>query len=149
MSRGQKPGAEPADAVDRIRLDKWLWAARLYKTRSLAQAAVEGGKVHYDGQRVKPGHAVRLGARLSVRSGFDDRELIVRGLSERRGSAAVAQLLYEETADSQNRRLQQAALRQAAAMSQPISDGRPDKRQRRQLNRFQHSFPDPLCPDQD
>lgn len=149
MSRGQKPTADAADDAVRIRLDKWLWAARLYKTRSLAQAAVEGGKVHYDGQRVKPGHAVRLGARLSVRAGFDDRELVVLGLSERRGSAVDAQLLYEETADSLNRRQQQAALRKAAAMSQPTSEGRPDKRQRRQLSRFQNSFPDPTYPDQD
>ncbi|NQD35659.1 hypothetical protein HPT27_01405 [Permianibacter sp. IMCC34836] len=124
-----------------MRLDKWLWAARLFKTRALAQAAVEGGKVHCDGQRVKPGHAVRLGIRLSVRQGVDDRELIVCGLSEQRGPAAVAQQLYEETPASLSARLAAAELRKAAALSQPITDGRPDKRQRRQLHRFrdQHS----------
>lgn len=139
MSR-DKASATPEP--DRIRLDKWLWAARLFKTRTLAQAAVDGGKVHYDGQRVKSGHAVRLGARLSVRTGFDEREVIVRQLSERRGSAAVAQLLYEETADSLARREQASALRRAAALSRPVSDGRPDKRQRRQLDRFHSHLPE-------
>ena len=130
------------DSADRCRLDKWLWAARFFKTRSLAQAAVEGGKVHYDGQRVKPGHAVRLGARVSVRVGDDDRELLVRALSSQRGSATVAQALYEETADSLSRRTERAALRRAAALSQPVSDGRPDKRQRRQWQRWQDHLPD-------
>ena len=140
MSRGRSEDDAAAD--ERTRLDKWLWAARFYKTRSLAQAAVEGGKVHYEGQRVKPGHAVRLGARLSVRSGFDEREVIVRGLSEQRGSATVSQGLYEETADSIARRERTAALRKAAALSQPTSDGRPDKRQRRQWQHFQQHLPD-------
>ena len=141
MSRDRSDEAAAA-ADERTRLDKWLWAARFYKTRSLAQAAVEGGKVHYEGQRVKPGHAVRLGARLSVRSGFDEREVIVRGLSEQRGSATVAQGLYEETADSIARRERTAALRKAAALSQPTTDGRPDKRQRRQWQHFQQHLPD-------
>lgn len=141
MSRGRADEAVAA-ADERTRLDKWLWAARFYKTRSLAQAAVEGGKVHYEGQRVKPGHAVRLGARLSVRSGFDEREVIVRGLSEQRGSASVAQGLYEETADSIARRERAAALRKAAALSQSTSDGRPDKRQRRQWQHFHQHLPD-------
>ena len=140
MSRGRSEDDAAAD--ERTRLDKWLWAARFYKTRSLAQAAVEGGKVHYEGQRVKPGHAVRLGARLSVRSGFDEREVIVRGLSEQRGSATVAQGLYEETADSIARRERTTALRKAAALSQPTTDGRPDKRQRRQWQHFQQHLPD-------
>lgn len=147
MSRGRSKLAEPTPArsataePDRVRLDKWLWAARLFKTRALAQAAVEGGKVHCDGQRCKPGHALRLGSRLSVRQGHDDRELLVRGLSEQRGPATVAELLYAETAASLSARLAAAALRKAAALSQPQSDGRPDKRQRRQLHRFrdQHS----------
>lgn len=139
MSRDR---ADDSDSVDRVRLDKWLWAARFFKTRSLAQTAVEGGKVHYDGQRVKPGHAVRLGARVSVRVGDDDRELIVRALSGQRGSASVAQTLYEETADSLSRRTERAALRRAAALSQPVSDGRPDKRQRRQWQRWQDHLPD-------
>ncbi|MFZ5844044.1 MAG: ribosome-associated heat shock protein Hsp15 [Pseudomonadota bacterium] len=141
MSRNRSVDSEPGPD-ERTRLDKWLWAARFYKTRSLAQAAVEGGKVHYEGQRVKPGHAVRLGARLSVRSGFDEREVIVRGLSEQRGSASVAQGLYEETADSIARCERAAALRKAAALSQPTSDGRPDKRQRRQWQHFQQRLPD-------
>ena len=141
MSRNRSVDAA-SDPDERTRLDKWLWAARFFKTRSLAQAAVEGGKVHYEGQRVKPGHAVRLGARLSVRSGFDQRDVIVRGLSERRGAASVAQSLYEETADSIARRERAAALRHAAALGQPMTDGRPDKRQRRQWQHFQQHLPD-------
>lgn len=133
--RGSAPIADDAPS-EQARLDKWLWAARLFKTRALAQAAVEGGKVHYDGQRVKPGHAVRPGARLSVRVGYDERLLLVLGLSEQRGPASVAQALYEETADSIAKRAATAALRQAAALSRPVSDGRPDKRQRRQLTRL-------------
>ncbi len=125
------------DADNRIRLDRWLWAARLFKTRSLAQAAVEGGKVHYDGGRVKAGHEVRLGARISVRQGHDDRELLVLALSVKRGSASVAQTLYEETAVSLAARTEAAARRRAAALSAPVSDGRPDKRQRRQFDQFQ------------
>lgn len=138
MSRGRGSGPVADDEPgEQARLDKWLWAARLFKTRALAQAAVDGGKVHYDGQRVKPGHAVRPGARLSVRVGHDERQLLVLGLSEQRGPASVAQALYEETADSLAKRAATAALRQAAALSRPVSDGRPDKRQRRQLTRLQ------------
>lgn len=133
--RGSAPSAD-AEPGEQARLDKWLWAARLFKTRALAQAAVDGGKVHYDGQRVKSGHAVRPGARLSVRVGHDERQLIVLALSEQRGPAAAAQALYEETADSIAKRAATAALRQAAALSRPISDGRPNKRQRRQLARL-------------
>ncbi len=127
------------DSADegRTRLDRWLWAARLFKTRSLAQAAVEGGKVHYDGGRIKPGHEVRIGARISVRQGDDDRELVVLALSVSRGPAAVAQELYQETAASLAARTEAAASRRAAALSAPVSDGRPDKRQRRQFDRLQ------------
>lgn len=120
----------------RTRLDKWLWAARFFKTRSLAQQAVTGGKVHLDGQRVKAGHLVRLGARLNIRRGFEQFEVVVTALSETRGSAQMAQQLYQESEQSQQQRLREAELRRANAAATPYSDGRPDKRQRRQLQQF-------------
>src|SRR5690554_8115120 len=83
-----------------IRLDKWLWAARFYKTRSLAKAAIEGGKVHYEGQRTKVSKLVEIGATLKVRQGFDEKVIIVKALSDQRRGAPEAQLLYEETPQS-------------------------------------------------
>jgi len=98
----------------KVRLDKWLWAARLFKTRGLASEAVKGGKVSLNGNRPKPSREVKLGDRLQVRQGFDERELIVRGLSDRRGPASVAQQLYAETAESLQRREHEAELRRQA-----------------------------------
>lgn len=119
-----------------MRLDKWLWAARFFKTRSLAQQAVTGGKVHLDGQRVKAGHTLRAGARLQIRRGFEQFEVVVLALSETRGSASVAQTLYQETDASRQQREHEAELRKANAAAMPYSDGKPDKRQRRQLQQF-------------
>lgn len=119
----------------RVRLDKWLWAARFFKTRSLAQQAIEGGKVHCEGQRAKCSKEIQVGARLQVRQGFDEREVIVRGLAEKRGSAALAQQLYEETAESLARRSERAEQRRIEAAVYDAGD-RPNKKQRRQLHRF-------------
>ena len=117
----------------RLRLDKWLWAARFFKTRSLATQACDGGKVQVDGQRAKPSLALRVGVRVALRQGFDEKEIVVRLLSEHRGNATQAQTLYEETADSITKRALHAAQHQAMRMATPLSDGRPDKKQRRQL----------------
>lgn len=119
----------------RVRLDKWLWAARFFKTRALAQTAVDGGKVHVDGQRSKSSHGVRIGMRLTIRTGTEVREIDVLQLSEQRGPAPVAQTLYAETPDSCARRQEHALLRKA--MAAPMSEGKPDKQQRRQLQRWQ------------
>lgn len=119
-----------------VRLDKWLWAARFFKTRSLAQQAVTGGKVHLEGQRVKAGHTLRVGARLQIRRGFEQFEVVVLALSETRGSASVAQTLYQETEASRQQREHEAELRKANAAAMPYSEGKPDKRQRRQLQQF-------------
>ncbi len=121
--------------LTRVRLDKWLWAARFFKTRSLAQQAIEGGKVHCEGQRAKPAKEIQLGARLQIRQGFDEREVIVRGLSEQRGPAPVAQQLYEETAESLAKREAQAEQRRLEARAFDPGD-RPSKKQRRQISRF-------------
>lgn len=119
-----------------IRLDKWLWAARFFKTRGLAKAAVEGGKVHYNGARAKPSRTVEVGAMLRLRQGFDEKTVEVLDLSDRRGPAPVAQTLYQETAESVARREQNAEMRRSARMSQAAPDHKPSKKERRDIRRF-------------
>ncbi len=116
---------------ERLRLDKWLWAARLFKTRSLASQAIELGRVRRDGERVKPAHEARVGERLEVQVGEQRLELVVRGLSSQRGPAPQARLLYEETPGSVARRARLAEQRGA----EPARSlrGRPTKRDRRLL----------------
>lgn len=120
---------------DKVRLDKWLWAARFYKTRALAKAAIEGGKVHHRGERCKPGKEPRLGDEYVIRSGFDERTVVVLALSAVRRGAPEAQLLYAETPESVQRREQAAQQRKAGALGLQ-TDGRPSKKQRRQLHSF-------------
>lgn len=119
-----------------IRLDKWLWAARFYKTRSLAKQAIEGGKIQYNGDRCKVSKEVQVGAKLSLRVGLDTKVVTIIALSDQRRGAPEAALLYEETADSIAQREQQAADRKAlgSAFAHPE---RPNKKQRRQIHRFQ------------
>ena len=105
--------------VAAVRLDKWLWAARIYKTRALAREMIEGGKVHYNGQRSKPGKVVELNATLTIRQGNDERTIVVKGITEQRRPASEAVALYEETAESiekreKNERANYAASRQAS-----------------------------------
>ena len=123
------------DEQEKVRLDKWLWAARCYKTRALAKEAIEGGKVHCRGERCKPGKEPHVGDEFQLRQGFDERCVIVRQLSTVRRGAALAQLLYEETADSIERREAAALLRKAGALGVQ-TEGRPSKKQRRQLHQF-------------
>ena len=121
----------------RVRLDKWLWAARFFKTRSLAKQAIEGGKVHYNGARCKVSKEVETGARLRVRQGYDDREVEVLALSDQRRGAAEAQRLYRETDASIRERELRAAQRKAYGPGADlISRERPNKKQRRQIHRF-------------
>ena len=126
------------DPDDRVRMDKWLWAARFYKTRSLAKDAVEGGKVHCEGQRVKVSKEVKVGMTFTVRQGFEEKTVRVIALSEVRGPASTAQLLYEETTDSITKRDELAAQRKASNLAYP--DHRPNKKERRQIHRFQDSW---------
>ncbi len=121
---------------EQIRLDKWLWAARFFKTRGLAKAAIEGGKVHYDGARAKPSRTVSVGAMLRLRQGFDEKTVEVLALSDRRGPAPVAQTLYRETEESVARREQNAAMRRQASMAHAAPAQRPSKKQRRDIQRF-------------
>lgn len=120
---------------DKVRLDKWLWAARFYKTRSLAKEAIDGGKVHCRGERCKPGKEPKVGEEYVIRTGFDERTVVVKALSMVRRGAPEAQLLYEETADSVRRREEASAMRKAGALGVQ-TDGRPTKKQRRQLFSF-------------
>jgi ribosome-associated heat shock protein Hsp15 len=128
--------------TEEVRLDKWLWAARFYKTRALAREMIEGGKVHYNGQRSKPGKIVELNARLTLRQGNDEREVLIKGISSRRGPASVAVQLYEETAESQSKREKMALARKMNALSMPHPDRRPDKKERRDLMKFKYGDAD-------
>lgn len=119
-----------------VRIDKWLWAARFFKTRSLAKAAVEGGKIQVDGQRIKPSKEISLHMQLCIRQGFEEKIVVVTGLSEQRGPATVAATLYTETADSLEKRLALQEQRKLQQAAQPLMDGRPNKKQRRQIHRF-------------
>ncbi|MBT8137267.1 MAG: RNA-binding protein [Gammaproteobacteria bacterium] len=117
-----------------VRVDRWLWAARLYKTRSMATTAVRGGRVHVNGQRAKPSRVLRVGDVLQVNRNEWRMELTVTGLSDRRGPARIAATLYEETAASAEQRALARQGRRAERAAAP--PGRPDKRARRQLRRF-------------
>jgi ribosome-associated heat shock protein Hsp15 len=124
------------NTTQNVRLDKWLWAARFFKTRAIARDMVQSGKVHYNGQRAKPSRNVELGARVKVPSGFDSRDIEVLGLSEKRLSAPLAQELYAETAESVTKREENQAARKLNAFHSPKPDNRPDKKQRRQIIKF-------------
>ncbi|MDX1588379.1 MAG: S4 domain-containing protein [Oleiphilaceae bacterium] len=128
---------------DKVRLDKWLWAARFFKTRSIAREAIEGGKVRYDDQRAKPGRAVAIGARIRLRQGFDDREVVVEALSDKRRGAPEAQQLYRETEQSQAQREDAAWRRKTLQAAHMPPARRPNKKQRRELQRFKEN-PDSL-----
>ena len=119
-----------------VRLDKWLWAARFYKTRALAKDMINGGKVHYNGQRSKSSKNAELGAKIRIRQGHDDREVIITRLSEQRQSPAIAQTLYQETEQSITKREFNAEARRLNILNNPAPDHKPDKKQRRQLLRF-------------
>src|SRR5262245_46464099 len=125
---------EPGDSH---RLDKWLWHTRFFKTRSLATAAVSGGKVHLNGERVKPAHTVRVGDRLGLSLQGADAEFEVLGIPLRRGPAPEAQSHYRETEDSAARRAKLREQHRLADASRPRPDARPDKRERRKLMKIQ------------
>lgn len=121
-----------------VRLDKWLWAARFYKTRALAREMVEGGKVHYNGQRSKPSKIVELNATLTLRQGNDERTVIIKSITEQRRPATEAVELYEETAESVVKREKMALARKMNALTMPHPDRRPDKKERRDLMKFKY-----------
>ncbi|MBY7857382.1 ribosome-associated heat shock protein Hsp15 [Vibrio fluvialis] len=126
--------SSPSEAV---RLDKWLWVARFYKTRSLARNMVDGGKVHYNGQRTKPSKLVEVGAIITLRQGNEEKTVVIERVSEQRRGAPEAQTLYSETAESVVKRERMALARKLNATN-PAPDRRPDKKQRRDLLKFKH-----------
>lgn len=128
---------EDSTSVGRVRVDKWLWAARFFKTRSIAADAIGGGKVLVAGERVKPAKLLQVGDEVRLRMGPYEHVVIVRAVSERRGPAPVAAALYEETAESRAARLKLAEqLRMAPAAFVYEDKGRPTKRDRREIERL-------------
>lgn len=124
---------------DDTRLDKWLWAARFFKTRSLAIQAINGGKVRINDERAKPSKKLLVGMTVAVNLGEIEKTVVVRKLSERRGPAVEAEALYQETPESVQKREMQAEQRKLMAFA-PTPEGRPDKKQRRQLRRVKQQL---------
>jgi len=122
--------------IERVRIDKWLWAARFFKTRSMASQAVSGGKVHLNGSRVKPARTVVVGDMVLITRGRVEFHVRVQGLSEKRGSAVQARELYEETADSIAKREDERNMRRALNLSHNPPSTKPNKRDRRKIKSF-------------
>jgi len=119
-----------------IRLDKWLWAARFFKTRALAKQMIDGGKVSYNGQRAKAGKTVLIGDLIKFRQGYDDKEVQVLALAEHRKDATFANTLYQETETSITTREKANLARQQGFLLSPAGDRKPDKKQRRKLRQL-------------
>ena len=119
-----------------VRIDKWLWAARFFKTRTLATEMVNGGHVQMDGERLKPSRQVSCGDQLTIVRGQESFTITITALAEKRGSAAIAQSLYEESQESQKSRERQRELHRIDAATAPAPKKRPDKKARRQIIRF-------------
>ena len=128
-----------SESSEKLRVDKWLWAARFFKTRSLAKAAIEGGKVQFEGQRVKVSKEISIGDILQIRQGWDEKVILVKSLSNQRRGASEAQMLYAETTESTEKREAEAAARKAAGGMIDRPPGKPSKKQRRQIHRFKES----------
>ena len=118
------------------RLDKWLWAARFYKTRAIAKQMIDGGKVFYNGQRTKSGKAVVVGDFIKIRQGYDEKEVEVILLADRRRDATFARTLYKETSSSITTREKNSLARKQGILLSPACDTKPDKKQRRQIREF-------------
>ena len=130
------PAQDAHAEAGRTRFDKWLWAARFYKTRTLAAQAIEAGQARLAGERVKAAHPVRIGDAVTVRRQGLAWDVVVTGIADRRGSATIAASLYRESAESAAAREAEEATRRAAFQSRPTFPGRPTKRQRRKLADF-------------
>ncbi len=133
------PDTQP---LPRVRIDKWLWAARFFKTRSLAKAAIEGGKVHCNGERCKSSREISAGMSLTIRQGYDEVTVLVKDVSEQRRGAPQAALLYEETAQSRSAREAAAAQRRAEQAGMEVHSGRPTKQDRRHIHRLKRELLD-------
>lgn len=121
---------------DKVRIDKWLWAARFFKTRALASEAVNGGKVHLDGQRIKASRTVKINDLYEIHRGFERLQIVVNQLSSRRGPATVASTLYTETEKSIAIREKEAEQRKLSRLQVPVINHRPTKKERRKMRDF-------------
>ena len=128
------PNLSQQNNVESMRVDKWLWAARFFKTRSISKAAIEGGKVHHNSERVKVSKEVRVGMELTIQQGFDRKTIVIKALSAIRGAAPIAQQLYTETEVSIARRELLATQRKLHNLARP--EHRPSKKDRRQISKF-------------
>ena len=128
------PNPSQQNTVESMRVDKWLWAARFFKTRSLSKAAIEGGKVHHNGERVKVSKEVRVGMELTIQQGFDRKTIVIKAWSANRGAAPIAQQLYDETEVSVARREWPTTQRKLQNLARP--EHRPSKKDRRQISKF-------------
>jgi len=128
------PNPSQQNTVESMRVDKWLWAARFFKTRSISKAAIEGGKVHHNGERVKVSKEVRVGMELTIQQGFDRKTIVIKALSANRGAVPIAQQLYEETGVSVARRELLTTQRKLHNLARP--EHRPSKKDRRQISKF-------------
>ncbi len=121
-----------------VRLDKWLWAARFYKTRAIARDMIQSGKIRYNEHRTKPSKIVEIGAVIKLKQGFDEKEVIIKQLSAQRRGAPEAATLYEETPKSVEKRAQNEVARKLNTLYSPSPEKRPDKKQRRDLLRIKN-----------
>ena len=131
----KKQQQDSAQQDKKVRLDKWLWAARFFKTRGAAKQALEGGKVHYEGQRGKCSRNVEVGAQLIIRQGYEEKKIVIKAISDQRRGAPEAQLLYQETEESVKQREESAAQRKAMR-GNVGPDHRPNKKERRKIMQF-------------
>ena len=139
MSKSNTRSAAAKDETMSIRLDKWLWAARFYKTRAIARDMVQGGKVHYNGQRTKPSKVVELNAVIKLTQGVDEKVVTVLKLLDKRLSAPIAQTLYQESDASIEKREANSIARKNNSFFAPHPDRKPDKKQRRELLKMKSS----------
>jgi len=130
------------DTSSNIRLDKWLWAARFFKTRALAKTAVEGGKVHYNRTRSKPSRSVEVGGLVRMQLGFDEKTVEILEVHDKRRGAPEAQLMFKETQESIIKRDKNAVQRKAMNLSAHASDHRPNKKERRDIMRLKSHSPE-------
>ncbi|MFL2840539.1 MAG: RNA-binding S4 domain-containing protein [Pseudohongiellaceae bacterium] len=139
MSKKNNSNTPSTSEIAKVRLDKWLWAARFFKTRKLAKQAIVGGKVHFNGARCKSSHEIEIGATLEIRQGWDEKTFTVIELSDKRRGAPQAALLYQETSESLEKRKLHAEQRKAMQSSNPLTNGRPNKQDRRLIHRFKQN----------
>ena len=139
MNKKNNDKTPSTTGLTKVRIDKWLWAARFFKTRNLAKQAIDGGKVHCNGASCKSSREIEIGANLEIRQGWDEKTVIVSRLSDKRGGAPQAAQLYQETSESLGKRQLQLDQRKAMQNSNPHPSGRPNKQDRRLIHRFKQN----------